>query len=188
MKTSSGFALVPVIILIAAIVVGGGYYIYQRNQTDLERSSPNGSAETDESNEATSPNPPGTSGSANAEAKDGTPVEDVIVGLSAQNNSEQDGVVLISDENGKAVVEIELGAADESVAQPSHVHIGSCAKIGAVKYSLSNVIEGESRTVLPISTAELLQLLPLAVNVHKSATEAGVYVSCGDITIEPGLE
>ena len=178
--TRSGFTMTPVLILVILIVlVGGGYYVFQQNQSDLELQGT-----------TNPPPPPGANGQANNNDSDTTTIDadvavdsDVVIELSGQNNSDQDGMVQIYDENGKAHVVLELGATEEGMTQPAHIHVGSCAKIGAVKYPLANVVDGESETTLSISTAELMKLLPLAINVHKSVSEAGVYVACGDIVM-----
>jgi plastocyanin len=67
------------------------------------------------------------------------------------------------------------------VPQPAHIHLATCTKIGGVKYPLTNIENGSSVTTLAVSIDDLLKDLPLAVNVHKSATAATVYVACGDI-------
>lgn len=103
--------------------------------------------------------------------------------LSAQNNSEESGTAVLEEEGGKVKVTLALtgGGADLAVAQPAHIHTGVCPTPGAVKYPLSNVIRGESVTVLDLTLAELLAMGDLAINVHKSATQADFYVSCGDL-------
>ena len=71
--------------------------------------------------------------------------------------------------------------APENVSQPVHIHVGSCPEVGEVKYPLTNVLDGESVTTLDVTLEQLEIELPLAINVHKSVTEASVYISCGDI-------
>lgn len=102
--------------------------------------------------------------------------------LEEQNNSGQSGKVVITEVDGKAKVIVNLTGKPSSVDQPSHIHLSSCATIGAVKYPLTNVSKGASQTMLPVSIDELLAGLPLSLNVHKSQAEIGVYVACGDIS------
>ena len=90
------------------------------------------------------------------------------------------------DQNGMAVL-VSQGAKTEEnlfikpspgVAQPAHIHEGACPVPGAVKYPLTNVAEGKSKTVVDVALADLLKG-GLAINAHKSAAEAGKYVACG---------
>lgn len=121
--------------------------------------------------------PPPSTGSVQGE--DTGPGELLIV-LAEQNKSNEKGAASIIDANGKAKVIIDLGIAPAG-PQPAHIHIGACPNPGEVLYPLTNVVNGKSETILPISITELLTKLPLAINVHKSTIEAGVYVSCGNI-------
>jgi hypothetical protein len=66
--------------------------------------------------------------------------------------------------------------------QPAHIHVGSCPTPGAVKYPLTNVVNGKSVTMLNVSMKELLASSDkLAINVHKSAAEVTNYTACGDL-------
>ncbi|TSC82587.1 MAG: hypothetical protein G01um101420_254 [Parcubacteria group bacterium Gr01-1014_20] len=106
---------------------------------------------------------------------------EVSVTLSTQNASGISGTATISDVDGKAKVVLSLTGAPAEISEPAHIHIGSCAEIGAVKYPLISVLGGVSETILEVSTETLLGSLPLAINVHKSAEEVSVYVACGDL-------
>jgi hypothetical protein len=67
------------------------------------------------------------------------------------------------------------------VSQPAHVHEGTCAKLDPKpKYGLQNVVDGKSTTEVPVDIKTLVGG-NLAINVHKSAEEAKVYVACGNI-------
>lgn len=107
--------------------------------------------------------------------------EPITVNLSSQNSSGISGKAMVTEVDGRAQVKIELTGALLGLPQPAHVHVGSCATIGGVKYPLSNVLSGKSTTVLSVSMADLKAGLPLAVNVHKSVAESGTYVACGDV-------
>ena len=98
------------------------------------------------------------------------------------NNSGQTGKATLTQEFGKKVkVVIELDNAPKGIRQPAHVHKGSCIDLGEVKFSLNDVVNGKSETTVVTSMAELAQMLPLAINVHKSGTQAETYVSCGNL-------
>lgn len=105
----------------------------------------------------------------------------VTVALAAQNNSGESGTALLEDVNGKTKVSIRLSGASAGAQQPAHIHLGACPTPGAVKYPLSMVKNGNSETILEVSLENLLKELPLTINVHKSAAEAGAYVACGNI-------
>lgn len=100
--------------------------------------------------------------------------------LGEQNNSGELGVVTIDDADGGAKVIVTLSGAPVT-AQPAHIHAGACPTPGAVKYPLADVVNGKSETIIPVKVADLKGMLPLAVNVHKSAAEIDSYVACGDL-------
>ena len=83
----------------------------------------------------------------------------------------EEGVKVVFDVNG----------APEDVSQPAHVHVNNCANIGGVKYPLISLVNGSSETTIDTTIGELLNSLPLSINVHKSASELSAYVACGDI-------
>jgi predicted RNase H-like HicB family nuclease len=106
----------------------------------------------------------------------------ITVKLGEQNNSGEAGTAVLKEENGKTKVMLRLSGAPEGITQPAHIHTGSCAAIGSVKWPLTFPVNGKSDTTLDLALAQLSTEMPLAINVHKSVSEAGVYVSCGEIT------
>lgn len=111
-------------------------------------------------------------------------VTQTTVTLNSQNDSGESGTATFTSltEGGTQVV-LSLTGAPADEPQPAHIHIGTCADIGAVSLPLSAVVNGQSTTVLNVSLASLLEATTsLAVNVHKSIAESNVYVACGDIT------
>jgi len=108
------------------------------------------------------------------------PTKSVI--MTAQSGSQQPGEAIFADlGGGKTNVVITLTGKASDVAQPAHIHIGSCPTPGAVKYPLSDVIDGRSETIVEASMSGLFESEAMAVNVHKSAEESSVFVSCGDL-------
>lgn len=109
-------------------------------------------------------------------------LDDVVtVKLEALNNSGQNGVATLLPEGDKTKVVIEIPNAPAGVAQPAHIHLGSCDKLDkAPKWGLEAVKGGRSVTVVPVSLETILKDRT-AINVHKSAAEAQIYVSCGNI-------
>ena len=102
--------------------------------------------------------------------------------MNAQNNSGQTGTAKLNPAGAKTDVILDIKAGAAGVPQPAHVHDGSCATLGAVKYPLNNVVDGKSTTTIDVDLDTLLKGT-FAVNVHKSGAEATVYVSCADIKV-----
>lgn len=105
----------------------------------------------------------------------------MTVSLGAQNDSGESGTATLTEKDGKTTVTLSLSQAPTDVPQPAHIHTGACPTPAGVVYPLTNVVNGASETVLDVSLASLKGQLPLAINVHKSGSEANVYVSCGDL-------
>jgi len=106
----------------------------------------------------------------------------ITVKLEAQNNSGQTGTATLMPEGDKTKVVILLSNAPSGIAQPAHIHLGQCDNLDkAPKWKLESVKDGSSTTVGPASLDTILKD-KVAINIHKSAAEAQVYVSCGNIT------
>lgn len=112
------------------------------------------------------------------------PEEVVTVELSEQNDSGESGTAKLTEVDGKVYVSLSLTGAPADVMQPAHIHVGACPDVGAVKYPLTSPVNGASETVLDVTFDQLRSELPLGINVHKSDTEAKVYVSCGDLALD----
>lgn len=66
------------------------------------------------------------------------------------------------------------------VGQPTQIHQGTCANLGAAAFSLQDIGGGKSLNVIDASIADL-QAGNYAVAVQKSRDEPDVFVACGDI-------
>jgi hypothetical protein len=107
--------------------------------------------------------------------------DSVSVRLEAQNNSGQTGSATLIPEGNKTKVVIEILNAPTGVAQPAHIHPGRCDNLDkAPKWPLEAVIDGRSVSLVPASIDTILADRT-AINIHKSAAEVQVYVSCGNI-------
>jgi hypothetical protein len=107
--------------------------------------------------------------------------DNVTVKLEAMNNSGQTGTATLIPEGDKTKVVILLSNAPAGVAQPAHIHLGLCDNLDkAPKWKLEAVKDGSSTTVVPVSLDTILKENS-AINIHKSAAEIQVYVSCGNI-------
>lgn len=100
-----------------------------------------------------------------------------IITLAEENGSGQKGTVLFEEIGNKVRVIVVMGM--KTKVQPAHIHIGRCPGVGVVRYPLNNVIAGKSVTMLDVTIEDLLNQVPLSVNVHKSIEEVGVSVACG---------
>lgn len=145
-----------VLIIVGVVVLAGlGWYLWNTG-------APTQSPQTEEAMEETS---------------------EVVVNLAEQNDSGEYGTATLTEVDGKVHVVLSLTGAPQGVTQPAHIHLASCANIGGVVYPLTFPVNGVSETTLDVTLDGLLEQLPLALNVHKSATEADVYVACGDIVL-----
>jgi hypothetical protein len=105
-----------------------------------------------------------------------------MVTMNEQNGSGQTGMAhLTTGADGKTMVVLDIKSGATDVAQPAHIHEGTCANLNPKPaYPLTNVVNGKSETTVAVTLADLVAK-PYAINVHKSGPEASVYVSCGDI-------
>lgn len=94
---------------------------------------------------------------------------------------EQTGVATILELNGLAQVQYGFIDAPEGIIQPAHIHAGSCANLGEIKYLLNFPVDDISVTDLDVTLAELKTQLPLAINVHQSLEDIGMSIACADI-------
>lgn len=104
--------------------------------------------------------------------------------LTAQNDSGQAGTVSLTEMDGKVKVGLVVAGGTTGVDQPAHIHLGSCADIGDVKYPLAIVANGTSETIIDATLADFKALKPLAVNIHKSAKQASTYVACTNLDLD----
>lgn len=97
-----------------------------------------------------------------------------------QNASGETGTATMLDGVDGLIVHLRMS--ETTLVQPAHIHKGTCAKLDPKPaYALPPVSAGTSQTTIAnLTTANLLSG-PYAINVHKSATEAGVYVACANV-------
>lgn len=110
-------------------------------------------------------------------------MKQVTVNLTQQNESGESGVATLNEVDGKVVVSLNLTGFEAGIGQPAHIHEGACPQVGAVKYPLTPPVNGVSETTLNVTLDQLKSEMPLGINVHKSQTQASVYVSCGNLVI-----
>jgi hypothetical protein len=101
--------------------------------------------------------------------------------LLAQNGSGETGTATLYDGAKGLIVKLRMSGGGD-VDQPAHIHKGTCDKLDPKPaYPLKPVHDGQSETTVEGVTLAQLQKSPYAINVHKSAKEAAVYVSCGNL-------
>ncbi len=105
----------------------------------------------------------------------------VVINLGPGRDGDQTpATAVLLSEGDKTQVVISMKSGGAGVSQPAHIHDGACPNVGAVKYPLTNVIDGKSVTTVSAALSDLLAG-KFAINVHKSTSQAGVYVACGAV-------
>ena len=106
------------------------------------------------------------------------------INMGAMNGSKQDGSASVGDKGNGVQVSIHLYNEPKGASEPAHIHLGTCKKINPAPYKpLKNVVNGTSMTMVSGLTVAQIKKGHYAINVHKSANELKVYVSCGDLTV-----
>ena len=106
----------------------------------------------------------------------------VVVNLRSQNDVRETGTASFYDGKGRVKVILNLEDIPTDGAQPAYIKEGTCDHIGVNKYTLIFPKGGTSETILQVSIDDILNSLPLAVNVYKSIPELNVAAACGEIT------
>ena len=98
--------------------------------------------------------------------------------LRTLNDSGVTGSVTLTDMGGERTqVEIEVDPAGHP-SMPAHIHPGTCDElVPQPKYPLQNVVDGVSVTEVPALLEELLRG-GVALNIHYSNEEMGIYTAC----------
>jgi hypothetical protein len=110
------------------------------------------------------------------------PGKTVTVKMNAQNGSGETGTATLTQEATGVRVVVALTGAPSGVAQPTHIHMGTCAKLDPKPaYPLTSTLDGKSTTLVKGLKLSALLAGHYAVNVHKSGSDLKTYVSCGDI-------
>jgi hypothetical protein len=114
-------------------------------------------------------------------AREGRAAGPVTVKLEPQNNSGESGTATLTEEGGKTKVVVSVTGQPAGVAQPMHIHKGTCDKLDPKPtYGLPSLVNGKSEATVDVSLADL-QKGGYAINGHKSAQAVSTYVYCGAI-------
>jgi hypothetical protein len=105
----------------------------------------------------------------------------LTVQLAPQSNSGESGTATLTEDGAKTKVSVNVTGAPAGVAQPLHVHKGTCAQLDPKPtYGLTTLSGGKSDATIDVPLATL-QGGKFAINGHKSAQDVSTYVFCGDI-------
>lgn len=105
----------------------------------------------------------------------------VTVQLTPQNNSGESGSATLSEQGTKTKVVVAVTGQPAGVAQPVHIHKGTCAQLDPKPaYGLTTLTNGKSETTVDVPLTAL-QAGGFAINGHKSAQDVKTYVLCGNI-------
>lgn len=102
-----------------------------------------------------------------------------VVTMDKGRDGDLHGTALVMAQGAKTEVDLFL-TPNIGLVQPAHIHEGACPGVGAVKYPLTNIEEGHSKTVVDAAFADLFKG-GYAINSHLSTAEAGKYVACGNL-------
>ena len=108
----------------------------------------------------------------------------VKITLHPQNNSGEIGNVVMTQDGDNGVVTVTTQYAPDGVAQPMHIHKGTCDTLDPKPtYPLTTLQGGTSTTTLKDMTLAQLQTGGFAINIHPSTTDVPTYYACGDIPV-----
>lgn len=108
-------------------------------------------------------------------------IKPITISLAEQSDSGQTGTVLFQDYGAnKTRITITMTGKISKEEQPAHIHLGSCPNPGDIFAPLNNVVNGKSDTIVGYHITSLF-VSPMAINVHKSMTEANIYMACGNL-------
>jgi hypothetical protein len=108
--------------------------------------------------------------------------QSLTIKMVAENHSGENGTATLTQVADGVRVSVLLAHAPAGIAQPTHIHIGTCSNINkAPEYGLASTVDGKGDSTVRGVTLQQLLDGHYAVNVHKSGTELGTYASCGNI-------
>lgn len=102
--------------------------------------------------------------------------------LHPQNNSGEIGNVVMTQDGDNVVVTVTTENAPSGVAQPIHIHKGTCDTLDPKPtYPLQTLQDGKSTTTLKNMQLSDLTTGGFAVNIHHSTSDVPTYYACGNI-------
>jgi hypothetical protein len=103
--------------------------------------------------------------------------------LHPQNHSGETADVVMTEAGGNTTVSVTtMNGPGETVAQPIHIHKGTCDTLDPKPmYPLTTVMGDKSTTTLKGITISQLEASDFAINVHHSTSDVPTYYACGNI-------
>jgi hypothetical protein len=94
----------------------------------------------------------------------------------------QNGMAVLTETKGKVNVAISLtGGKKLNNPQPVNIHFGACDAHGARAYTLHDIVNGNSVTIINATLAKLHNQYPLYIDTHKSDTQRTIDTMCGNL-------
>jgi hypothetical protein len=122
------------------------------------------------------PSPRGDTSSTGASAQ-----APITVPLQTKDNSGVSGTATLTPQGNQTRVVVKLNGSTSTVAQPAHLHSGTCDKLDPKPiYPLTDVVDGISTSMVSAPVSELASG-KYAINVHKSVAEVKISVACGNV-------
>jgi predicted lipoprotein with Yx(FWY)xxD motif len=103
----------------------------------------------------------------------------VVLKLGPGRDADQAGAAVLLAQDSQTEVDLFIKPLP-GLEQPAHIHEGQCPAPGAVKYPLTNIVDGRSKTVVEVALADLLKG-GYVINAHLSKDQVGKYIACGAI-------
>lgn len=94
-----------------------------------------------------------------------------------RDSDQTPGMAVLISAGAKTDVYLSIKPAAAGISQPVHIHDGSCPGVGSVKFPLTNIVDGKSKTTVDVSLDDLLKG-SYSINAHESTANAGKYVAC----------
>jgi hypothetical protein len=105
----------------------------------------------------------------------------VKITLHPQNNSGEIGNVVMTQDGDNVIVSVTTQYAPD-VAQPMHIHKGTCDNLEAKPtYPLATLQNGTSTTTLKNMQLADLMNGNFAINIHHSTADVPTFYACGNI-------
>lgn len=113
--------------------------------------------------------------------------KELLINLLPQTAASVSGRVTIFEKDQKTtefLIQLNLFSAKDpklstASAFSAQIHAGSCQKVKDVKYTLANVVNTASRSVLPVNLKQITKNESIIITIEKSGDTAEI-IACGN--------